>query len=99
FLRKKYILFEEEMEILNDRECKEMWKSSAVTMYFLDAFFIILKEAGLNDCAKPDNAPFCKDGKVAFIDTETHNQWPVDYRRLAPFLSSEMQKYWKQITK
>lgn len=99
FVRKNYVLIEEDMDLLSDHECKEMWKSPVVTTEFLDAFYFLLEEVGLNDCAKPDNAPFTTDGRVAFIDTETNESWPVGYSKLTPYLSPEMKAYWKQLTK
>ena len=59
---------------------------------------IFLTEEGLKDSVFPDNIPFTKDGKMAFIDTEHHHLWPVDYYRLERYLSPEMKTYWKNLT-
>jgi hypothetical protein len=52
-----------------------------------------LRKLGLNDCAKPDNIPFCSDITIAFLDTQTHHQWPILYHRLTPYLSLEKSVY------
>lgn len=33
------------------------------------------------------------------IDTEYHHKWPVPFQRLTRAFSSEMQDYWKKITR
>lgn len=97
YLNKYYILIEEDMDILPKEENKKHWASDAISHDFLDRFYSILTEVGLSDCAKPDNAPFSVDGKIAFIDTETFAR-TVNYHKLTPYLSKSNKKYWKSIT-
>ena len=99
FKRKNFILVEEDMEILDTNANYEKWGSDEVTEDLLRAFFTICEELGLHDCAKPDNAPFSKDGKIAFIDTQSFYHWPVLYEKMTPYLSKEMQALWKKLTK
>lgn len=99
YLCKHFILVEEEMDIYNNEDNEKKWKGDQVTASMLNILFLMLEDLGLQDCAKPDNIPFCKDGKIAFIDTQAHNQWPVLYDKLSPFLSSSMKDYWKKIVK
>jgi hypothetical protein len=95
FDRKNFILIEEDMNIV-DRGANEMtWQSDVITTDLLDNLYALLEEIGLHDCAKPDNAPFSMDGKIAFIDTEDHSNWPVTYSKLTHFLSPQMKIYWK----
>ena len=97
FIRKDFILVEEDMNLLDKESNLAMWKSDSITEELLDALYHLLEELGLNDCAKPDNAPFSSDGRIAFIDTETHHSWPVNYSKLTPHLSPEMKTHWKHL--
>ena len=99
YLRKNFILIEEDMNILSDKANKEAWKGKWVTEEILNGVYIILSEIGLNDCAKIDNIPFSTDGRIAFIDTQSFHEWPVEFKRLSLFLSPSMKQYWKSIIK
>lgn len=87
------------MQLIDHKSNLNQWKSSQVSPELLIALHTLLKSLGLSDCVKPDNIPFSTDGKVAFIDTQSHHQWPVPYKNLNPYLSSSNQRLWKQITK
>jgi len=91
---KNFILVVEDMNILEKKENKARWKSSAVTPPLLDALYIILDEAGLWDSTFTFNIPFSKDGKISVIDTEYFNRWPINFKRLGNQMSSEMKEYW-----
>jgi len=98
--RKSFILVAEEMDILSSAKNDKMWGGKKVNHAFLKSFFFLVTDLGLIDCAKPKNAPFCKDGKVAFIDTQTFNKLPFPmfrYEKLTPFLSPKMQVYWNTL--
>lgn len=96
-LTKNFILIEEDMEIYNDSENENLWRSNVVTKELLSSLYMILQNLALHDCAKPSNIPFSHDGRIAFIDTLTWNEWSVKYKKLTPYLSPEMQKYWQQL--
>lgn len=97
--RKNFILVEQDMDILSDPENEAMWRSPVVTARKLNLLFDILQGLGLWDCAKPANIPFGRDGRIAFIDTQTYRTWPVKHYRLTPFLSPPMQKHWNELIK
>ncbi len=97
YYQRQSILVEEDMEILSDRKNKQAWASKAVTRELLDTLYLILEELGLRDCAKPDNIPFSKDGRIAFIDTQTHGSKTVHFFKLNGSLSPKNRKYWKSI--
>lgn len=94
---KQTILVEEDMDILGDKENKELWASSYVSFWLLETLFQLLKEVGLYDGAKPDNIPFSHDGRMAFVDTQTFGHSAVRYKKLLPYLSKENQGYWKSL--
>ena len=52
---------------------------------------------GLKDCTKIANCPFSKDGRVAFVDTQTFNKPPVRYYKLIPYLTTKKREYWKKL--
>lgn len=94
-----YILVEEDMELLSNKENEKIWKSSVITTTLLDKLWYIVKTLGLSDCAKPANVPFAKDGRIAFIDTQTYGKKKILHKKMASFLSKSNKKYWSQITK
>lgn len=98
YYQRQSLLVEEDMEILSDRKNKQEWASESVTHALLDSLYLILKDLGLRDCAKPDNIPFSKDGRIAFIDTQTHCSNTVHFFKLNNFLSPVNKKYWKSLT-
>jgi hypothetical protein len=91
---KNLVLVVEDMEVLPKSDNYPMWKSSSMTKKKLDAIFILLTEGGFNDLALAFNIPFCKDGKIAVIDTEDYHKWPIPYNRLNKYLSDNMIDYW-----
>ncbi len=96
YLRKNFILVCENVRPLehskNDKRYKKMNKE------WMDALYIILQANGLYDSVFPFNVPFCKDGRMAVVDTEYWGKWPVPFDRLTRCFSKEMQNYWRKIT-
>lgn len=64
-----------------------------MTPKLLEAFYYLVKSEGLSDSVYAFNLPFCRDGKLAFIDTEHHHEWPVYFQRTLKYLSEPMQKF------
>lgn len=97
YLPKHFILIQEDMDLLSDEDNQAKWKSSEVTFDDLTRVHHIIKKIGLSDCAKIQNAPFAKDGRVAFIDTQTFNQKEITWDSLDKYLSPENKKFWRQL--
>lgn len=95
--KKFFVLVVEDMKIL-DREYNEnRWNHPLISPQFLEAVFHIIEEAGLYDSVYVDNMPFCRDGKVAFIDTEHFHSWPVPFHILNQYLNEPQSDYWNQL--
>lgn len=92
--RKNFVLIVENMKILDPRKNEFWWRSIAMTPDKVEAIYTVFQKAGLADSVYPDNVPFCKDRKLAFVDTEHYRQWPVPFIKLLPFFNAEMQEYW-----
>jgi len=95
--RKNFILIAEEMDILPLRDNLKAFKEK-MRAKILRELMVILTEEGLIDSIYPDNIPFTRNGKLAFIDTE--HRYPgrsVKFETLLPFLSDEMQNYWNML--
>lgn len=90
------LLVEEDMDLVPDGENKKLWRRLS-SRKKLRALYSLLQTIGLRDCAKPDNIPFSRDGKIAFIDTQTHGEEKVAYKKLFPFLSPTLKAYWKTL--
>lgn len=98
-IRKKFILVEEDMELIAPKLNKKKWGSDEVTEELLHALYTISSELGLFDCTKVDNCPFSEDGRVAFIDTQSYHKKRVKYHKLTRYLSPPMRTYWKKLIK
>jgi hypothetical protein len=96
FLRKNFILIEENMNLVDKNKNKKSWKKQ-ITKEHLDALYYILTKTGLSDGIKTHNIPFSEDGRISFIDTDSYKKGKVDYSVLTKHLSPEMQKYWKKL--
>lgn len=97
YLRRLFILVEDDMDILSNKKNLKHWKSPWVTEELLNALYLVIKEVGLADSAKPKNCPFSKDGKVALIDTQMFHMKKVKYQTLTPYLLPALQSYWKEL--
>lgn len=96
FLRKNFILICENMRIQEHSANEKMYKK--MNRQFMDGLYIILQVCGLYDSVYCFNIPFCKDGKIAVIDTEYHHKWPVPFKRLSKSFSKDMRPHWERIT-
>lgn len=97
YSRKNFILICENMKILEHSDNEKMYKKK-FTHKLMDDLYTILQVCGLYDSVYVFNMPFCKDGKIAIIDTEYHHKWPVPFMKLNSKFSSDLQPYWKKIT-
>lgn len=97
YVRKNFILLCEDMNILGHKENERMYKD-AMTPQLAKGIYTIMQVCGLYDSVYPFNVPFCRDGKIAIIDTEYHHKWPVPYRRFDRVFSKEMKVYWQRLT-
>lgn len=92
FLRKNFILVAEDMHILSMEDNKKKYKKK-INKTLLKALFNIILDVGLFDSVYAFNAPFCKDGKLTFIDTEFHHKWPIPFSKMKRYLSDDMSRY------
>ncbi len=97
YIRKNFILVCENMQIHESSMNEKMYKEK-MNRKLLDGLYTILQVCGLYDSVYVFNMPFCKDGRIAFIDTEYHHKWPVPFQKLTSRFSKNMQSYWKKIT-
>lgn len=96
YARKNFILVAEDMRIYEHNENNKKYKNE-MTKELLNCLYIILEDVGLYDSVYAFNVPFCKDGKLAFIDTEWHHRWPVPYKKFSRYFSKDMKKYWEKL--
>jgi len=96
---KNFILIVQDMQILKSKSNFGMWKSPSMTREKLDKIYVLLQEEGLWDSVYPFNFPFCKDGRLAIVDTEYHHRWPIRFSYLTNYLCPSLQKYWVQLIK
>lgn len=94
---RQFILVVEEMDVLDEAANLACWGGETVSKELLKTLWEICEATGLRDSLKPDNIPFCKDGKIAFIDTEQHGHWPLRADRLTPYLREGLRAYWEDL--
>lgn len=95
---KKYILVEDDMDILSDDESTARWSSPYATKELLFALHTVITEHRFRDCAKPANCPFSKDGRVALVDTQSFHKKKIGYKKLTRYLTPRMQSYWTSLS-
>ena len=95
---KNFILVVEEVDIFKQSENRSAYRTM-MTKERLNAFYTLLKDLNLIDSVYADNTPFCKDGKMAFIDTEHAMDLTlqVPLSVVGQYLNPEMLKYWEQL--
>lgn len=96
---KRFILVEEEMDILTSNENRRCWHDGTIKTERVDQLYYLVTRVGLRGGCKLDNIPLCRDGRIAFIDTENHFSWPVPYYRLYSHVQGKMAKHWKKLVK
>lgn len=91
-----FALIATDMNIL-DVSKNHHWFRSKTTQMHLEAIFTMATLIGLADSCKVANIPWTKDGKLAYVDTESYYQWPINYHLLLEFLSSKNKQIWKMM--
>lgn len=93
---KNFVLIAEDVQPYNTQKTLKFWKQK-ITKTQLNAVYRVLKVVGLPDCAYAFNIPICRDGKLAFLDTEYCGLWPVHWRRTLQYLNEENGAYWRAL--
>lgn len=93
-----FILVVEDMDLLPKEENRDRWYQLNDTR-LLRHFFTLIRDLGLRDCARSSNAPWCRDGRIAFVDTESHDKPDIRYYALNSRLNPDMLRYWKKLTR
>jgi hypothetical protein len=92
---KGFILLVEDMHLTDAKATREHYKST-ITRSQLKALFATIRQCGLSD-SHVDNVPFSHDFKVAFIDTEYVNVWPVHPEWITQHLSAKNRHFWQDL--
>jgi hypothetical protein len=96
YIPKHFVLVCDNMRILGHSKNEKKYKS-AVDKKRLQAMYVIFQECGLYDSTYCFNCPFCKDGRIALIDTEYWHRWPVPFHKMTHYFSKDMQREWERI--
>lgn len=86
--QKFFILIVEEMDLVSPEKNKKMFYHSIKNKQ-LDALVHLIHILGLSDSVYLKNIPFCKDHKIAFVDTERTNLWPIPFEKLTQDLNQK----------
>lgn len=89
---KHFVLLVEDMNISDEPTNKYLY-AQTVTRGHLRAIKLIIKKCGLSD-SHIGNIPFSYDNKIAFVDTEYINTWPVHLEWITNSLKGERKNYW-----
>lgn len=93
YRRKNEILIVTDMKLAPKEKSLMAWKN--VTKEQLKELYLIISYAG-GKSYREDNIPLTERGTFAFIDTE-YAKAPPKYDGILPYLSEEMQIYWKRL--
>jgi hypothetical protein len=72
--------------------------NKAMTFPCLKALHTMIRVGGLSD-SHVGNIPYSKDGRIAIIDTEYVNVWPVHLEWLTKYFSTLNQNHWNNLSK
>lgn len=75
----------------------KLWKKGNLKEPFLKKLYTLLSTLGLKDSVYIDNIPFCKDGRLVFLDTEHFEAFPVPYWKLGGYMNTKTKKVWEKI--
>lgn len=95
--RKNFILVVEDVKPYPRKKNWDKWRRLN-NKQILKALVDNVQAVGAGDCVRANNLPWCKDGKIALVDTEVYYRWPIRYHPLIEVLNRDMRKYWKKIT-
>lgn len=90
------LLLTNDMELVTEKRNYYAW-SHYITKQHLDELYTIISRAK-GSSYRPDNIAYTKHDQFAFIDTEYPTSGP-DYKRIRPYLNSEMRHYWDKLVK
>lgn len=92
---KDFILIVQDMKLVHDKYSAFCYKNF-MSFELLNALYKMIDEGGLSD-SHVKNIPFSADRKIAFIDTEYVNSWPVHFDWLTNHFSPVYQSYWLKL--
>lgn len=97
YTRKNFILIAEDMKLLDHQENKKRYRHSMKKSH-MKALYALCEQLGLADSARIHNLPWTKDHRLAFVDTEAFQRWPVKYHPFLEYLNKENRALWLEIT-
>lgn len=92
---KDFILIVQDMKLVTESYSLYCYKNY-MTFARLGALYTMIQKGGLSD-SHIKNIPFSADQKIAFIDTEYVNSWPVHFDWLTKYFSPTHQSYWLKL--
>lgn len=92
-----FVLVAENVGLKSEEANREKWKSPSLKAPFFKQLYTIINELGLLDSLYIDNIPFCRDGKVAFVDTEHHGLTVINYPKLEKYLHRSNRPVWQKL--
>ena len=92
------IVVETDMELESSEVSEQMWRTG-ITCKHLDELYSIIKHGygGSSVLYLPNNVPFTKNNKFAFIDTEGPQSDHPRLEFIKRYLSKKMQNYWDSL--
>lgn len=92
---RQFLLVVENMDLVDSKETERLYKK-VVTKSFLEGLYLIIEKTGFSD-GHIGNLPFSSDRRIAFIDTEYTNSWPVHHDWLTKWFTPHRQLYWQYL--
>ena len=95
--RKNFILIAKNVHPCSRERNVTRWMELSNTKV-LDALYAILMKTGAADSIKENNIPWCKNNKIAFVDTEHYHDFAnIRFARLEKVLNPKMKLYWQSL--
>lgn len=95
---KNFILLCERMDVYDFQDSRKFY-SKKISKNTVDAIYTLFTHCLLTDSIYIDNVPYCKDGRIAILDTEHYlsTAHPINLAQFTHYFSREMQLYWDQL--
>lgn len=92
YKRRNFVLVAEDLNLVSKEGNLFNWKV-ALTKEQLESLFFICRDLGLQDSIRPANVWWTKKRKIAFVDTEQFEHWPIGLRSLYKHMPDKLKSH------
>lgn len=91
YKRRNFVLVVEDLKLVSSEENLSFWKS-ILSKNRLQKLFFLCRDLGLQDSIRPANTWWTQKRKLAFVDTEQFEHWPICLNALYKHMPPRLKK-------